>query len=104
MTIAAYQTLYESSVAFGMRKALQAEQGKVDMAKKVCSRAGCRHPRPGLAFTSIPSSILLSIRGQIVELEAEKRELETQSATLKAKCGTLGCCPCCVDLSLHTDS
>ena len=28
MTIAAYQTLYESSVAFGMRKALQAEQGQ----------------------------------------------------------------------------
>jgi hypothetical protein len=28
MTIAAYQTLYESSVAFGMRKALQAEQGR----------------------------------------------------------------------------
>ena len=36
MTIAAYQTLYESSVAFGMRKALQAEQGKFDMEKKVC--------------------------------------------------------------------
>ncbi|XP_065843740.1 33 kDa inner dynein arm light chain, axonemal-like [Oscarella lobularis] len=35
MTIAAYQTLYESSVAFGMRKALQAEQGKVDMEKKI---------------------------------------------------------------------
>lgn len=35
MTIAAYQTLYESSVAFGMRKALQAEQGKADMEKKV---------------------------------------------------------------------
>jgi len=34
MTIAAYQTLYESSVAFGMRKALQAEQGKADMEKK----------------------------------------------------------------------
>ena len=31
MTIAAYQTLYESSVAFGMRKALMAEQGKADM-------------------------------------------------------------------------
>lgn len=26
MTLAAYQTLYESSIAFGMRKALQAEQ------------------------------------------------------------------------------
>lgn len=35
MSIAAYQTLYESSVAFGMRKALQAEQGKVDMENKV---------------------------------------------------------------------
>lgn len=35
MTIAAYQTLYESSVAFGMRKALQAEQGKADMEKHV---------------------------------------------------------------------
>lgn len=34
MTIAAYQTLYESSVAFGMRKALQAEQGKADMERK----------------------------------------------------------------------
>lgn len=37
MTIAAYQTLYESSVAFGMRKALQAEQGKSDMERKVRS-------------------------------------------------------------------
>ncbi|XP_051261791.1 axonemal dynein light intermediate polypeptide 1 [Dicentrarchus labrax] len=35
MTIAAYQTLYESSVAFGMRKALQAEQGKADTEKKI---------------------------------------------------------------------
>jgi dynein light intermediate chain len=35
MSIAAYQTLYESSVAFGMRKALQAEQGKSDMEQKV---------------------------------------------------------------------
>ncbi|KAF7651384.1 hypothetical protein LDENG_00111600 [Lucifuga dentata] len=35
MTINAYQTLYESSVAFGMRKALQAEQGKDDMEKRI---------------------------------------------------------------------
>ncbi|XP_071486648.1 33 kDa inner dynein arm light chain, axonemal [Diadema setosum] len=56
MTIAAYQTLYESSVAFGMRKALQAEQGKSDMEKK------------------------------ITELEQEKRELERQVNELKAKC------------------
>jgi len=56
MTIAAYQTLYESSVAFGMRKALQAEQGKTDMEK------------------------------QIKELELDKTELERQVNELKAKC------------------
>uniref|UniRef100_A0A8B9VPY9 Axonemal dynein light intermediate polypeptide 1 n=1 Tax=Anas zonorhyncha TaxID=75864 RepID=A0A8B9VPY9_9AVES len=56
MTIAAYQTLYESSTAFGMRKALQAEQGKHDMEKR------------------------------IAELEEEKRELERQVNEEKAKC------------------
>jgi dynein light intermediate chain len=31
MTIAAYQTLYNSSVTFGVRKQLQSEQGKSEM-------------------------------------------------------------------------
>jgi len=35
MTIQAYQTLYESSIAFGMRKALQAKQKKAEMEKKI---------------------------------------------------------------------
>ena len=35
MTIAAYQTLYESAVAFGMRKALMSEQGKAQMEANV---------------------------------------------------------------------
>jgi len=56
MTIAAYQTLYESSVAFGMRKALQAEQGKADMEAK------------------------------IKDLEATKKDLERQIQEVKAKC------------------
>ena len=56
MTIAAYQTLYESSVAFGMRKALQTEQGKADM------------------------------EARIQQLEAEQKELERQVAEWKAKC------------------
>lgn len=56
MSIAAYQTLYESSVAFGMRKALQAEQGKTDMENK------------------------------IRDLEEEKRQLEQTVLELKAKC------------------
>lgn len=37
MTLRAYQTLYESSVAFGMRKALMAEQGKSELERKVRS-------------------------------------------------------------------
>merc|ERR1719373_56336 len=32
--IASYQTLYESSIAFGMRKALQAEQERAELAQK----------------------------------------------------------------------
>ena len=35
MTLSAYQTLYESSCAFGMRKALQAEQGKEELEASV---------------------------------------------------------------------
>jgi len=56
MTIAAYQTLYESSVAFGMRKALQAEQGKADML------------------------------ATIDELKGDKADLEKSVARLNAKC------------------
>jgi dynein light intermediate chain len=56
MTMAAYRTLYESSVAFGMRKALQAEQGKVDM------------------------------QATIRNLEREKEDLERQVAELTTKC------------------
>lgn len=35
MTIAGFQTLYESSIAFGMRKALQSEQQKVSDMKSL---------------------------------------------------------------------
>jgi len=56
MTLSAYQTLYQSSVAFGMRKALQAEQGKHEMLEKIDT------------------------------LEEEKLNLERTVADLKAKC------------------
>ena len=56
MTIAAYQTLYESSVAFGMRKALQTEQGKAEMEQR------------------------------IQQLEVENKELERQVNEMKLKC------------------
>ena len=35
MTIQAYQTLYESSIAYGMRKALMAEQKKTEMQSTI---------------------------------------------------------------------
>ena len=35
MTIQSYQTLYESSIAYGMRKALMAEQGKNEMQQNI---------------------------------------------------------------------
>ncbi|NXV05407.1 IDLC protein, partial [Cettia cetti] len=56
LTLSAYQALYESSVAFGVRKALQAEQGKAHLEKR------------------------------IEELEEEKKELEKQVSEEKAKC------------------
>lgn len=63
MTIAAYQTLYESSVAFGMRKALQAEQGKSDMERKV---SGLDHEAAALREPSRPS------QGHLVVLPGER--------------------------------
>lgn len=56
MTVRAFQTLYESSIAFGIRKALEAEQGKAELEAKVAT------------------------------LDGEKRELEKQVAELKSKC------------------
>jgi dynein light intermediate chain len=35
MTIAAYQTLYQSSITFGMRKTLQAEQGNSALVNRI---------------------------------------------------------------------
>lgn len=37
MTIQAYQTLYESSIAYGMRKTLQAEQSKAEKLNLLAS-------------------------------------------------------------------
>jgi dynein light intermediate chain len=35
MTLAAYQTLYHGSVIFGIRKQLQAEQGRAELENKI---------------------------------------------------------------------
>ena len=59
MTIAAYQTLYESSIAFGMRKALMAEQRKAEL------------------------------ESQIKTLEAETKDQERQVQELRKKCDAI---------------
>lgn len=59
MTAASYQTLYESSIAFGMRKALRAE-----------------HTR-------------LELQARIQKLDSENRELEAKGAELASKIQTL---------------
>jgi len=59
MAIASYQTLYESSIAFGMRKALQSEQSKVEM------------------------------QARTRQLESEKRELDRQVGETRLKCEAL---------------
>merc|ERR1711988_833611 len=56
MTIAAYQTLYESSIAFGMRKALMAEYKKTELESNV------------------------------KQLESEREELSNQVADLTQRC------------------
>ena len=37
MTISSYETLYESSIAYGIRKALMAEQRKTELEGKIKS-------------------------------------------------------------------
>lgn len=59
LTIACYQTLYESSIAFGMRTALQSEQTKVTM------------------------------KATIKQLEADTKDLERKVEEVKAKCDAL---------------
>ena len=48
MVMASYQTLYESSIAFGLRKALLAEQRRNELQAKV--RARQLEPSPGRAL------------------------------------------------------
>ena len=61
-TIQAYQTLYESSIAFGMRQALQAEQKKKDMENKIST-----------------------LKGQTRELEDQVNELEQKIGDMEIK-------------------
>jgi dynein light intermediate chain len=60
MTIQAYQTLYESSIAFGMRKALQAEQRKTEMNNRI-----------------------KTLEGEVSELQRQVQNLENEIARIE---------------------
>jgi dynein light intermediate chain len=68
MTICAYQSLYESSIAFGMRKALQAEQRRLQQGKKKTNL--------GIANKELKEEIegLEQKIAQFQRTEAERRE------------------------------
>merc|ERR1712185_821860 len=70
MTTCAYQSLYESSIAFGMRKALQAEQRRNQHNKKMKGLM--------VANRELRSEVeeLEQKIEQIEQHEAERRELE----------------------------
>jgi dynein light intermediate chain, axonemal len=86
MTIAAYQALYESSIAFGMRKALMAEQKKAELHTKV-SRCWCG---TFLAAATANFGRLEPppppLDAQIQVLSAEVSELEHQVSQLGSRC------------------
>jgi dynein light intermediate chain len=82
MTIAAYQTLYESSIAFGMRKALMAEQRKVPTNNQYKL----------LIFYFLPFLLLpiqAEMEAKIKHLESDKKDLERQVQDLMNRCDAI---------------
>mmetsp|Transcript_18608 Transcript_18608/g.13510 ORF Transcript_18608/g.13510 Transcript_18608/m.13510 type:complete len:101 (+) Transcript_18608:441-743(+) len=72
MTIAAYQTLYQSSVTFAMRKQLQAEHGKADLERKIEELEGKK--------TKLENKVI-ELKSKIEAIEKrnkERREVEAK--------------------------
>lgn len=72
MTICAYQTLYESSIAFGMRKALMAEQRRNTQNKKFKSLT---------AACSELEHDVVDLKQQIVAIEQREKKRREDEAT-----------------------
>merc|ERR1712228_449936 len=81
MTIQAYQTLYESSIAYGMRKALQAEQSKAEKLLQLASlEKRCMEKQGEI------QDLERRIIDRLADEEAEKEEkLREHLAETKAK-------------------
>ena len=84
MTIQAYQTLYESSIAYGMRKALMAEQRKNDMQNQIRQlEEECESLTKEVERLEV--DIDETIKRDEEERQREQRSHEDQVATLKEK-------------------
>jgi dynein light intermediate chain len=84
MTIQAYQTLYESSIAYGMRKALMAEQRKNDMQNSIRQlEEECESLTKEVERLEV--DIDETIKRDEEERQREQRSPEDQVATLKEK-------------------
>ncbi len=96
MTIASYQTLYESAILFGIRKQLQAESGKEELKKKLenlekqkieLSNRVINQKSSNLNFNFIIFQ-KVQLDNQLKALEKriqERNEIETQRRDLEAQ-------------------
>lgn len=89
MTIAAYQTLYQSSITFGMRKTLQAEQGIGQIKEKVAELTKEKdrltteyHDQKGL-FESVEKRIAEKRAIAEKQMTEEKEFLKYQATNLE---------------------
>lgn len=77
MTIAAYQTLYQSSVTFAMRKQIQAEHGKADLDNRI-EEFEARRKAQDFKIVELKAKIDAIEKRNLErkEVEAKKREEE----------------------------
>mmetsp|Transcript_23609 Transcript_23609/g.70137 ORF Transcript_23609/g.70137 Transcript_23609/m.70137 type:complete len:251 (-) Transcript_23609:497-1249(-) len=79
MTTNAYQTLYESAVAFGMRKALQTEQGKSEMEQRITTQdADIKDLERQVAEWKMKCEAVEKREAERREAEAKKHKEEVQ--------------------------
>ena len=83
MTIQAYQTLYESSIAYGMRKALMAEQKKNEMQTNI-TQLRQAYDELENEVTRLDQEIIDIIKKDEEERAREQKAHEDQVEYLKA--------------------
>ena len=84
MTIQAYQTLYESSIAYGMRKALQAEQSKAEKLLQLASlEKRCMEKENEI--NDLRRTILNKLDDEESDKLEKERDHETETTSFKQK-------------------